>query len=184
MNPSEDPSALLPWYLNGTLREDERRDIEAWLLRSGGAEEQLTLWRAVQREVSAEPLPAVGGELGWRRLRAQLPRSGLRPWWLAAAAGVLMIVGLQSAILMRDAAQYRPLSEPRDTQQWVLHLRFAPYARMSDVSEWLSRQDAVIVSGPSALGLYTVAWPREAASSQADLLDRLRDDPLLQEAAP
>jgi hypothetical protein len=120
-------------------------------------------------------------ELAWRRLKAQLP-AGRAPWWQAAiAAGVLLVAGLQVSILNRDAEIHRPLGETPLTDQWRLTLRFQPSASLAGVEALLNRYDAQLVSGPSALGLYTIAVPRGDGSAD-EVLQKLRAEPLVSEA--
>ena len=44
-------SQLLPWYLNGTLDEEEAREVEAYLERSSEARAELDELRVLQRAV-------------------------------------------------------------------------------------------------------------------------------------
>ena len=54
----DEPAALLPWYLNGTLSDAERERVEAWLRAAPEREADLTLWRAVQADVRIAPICA------------------------------------------------------------------------------------------------------------------------------
>lgn len=178
----DDTGALLPWYLNGTLAEDELRAVEAWLRDTPGAEAELDLWRAVQREVRAEALPAHDGDLGWHRLRRQLPRTRTRsPAWSAAiAASLLLVAGLQTTLLLRGGdAVHRPLSDAPGARQLRVQLQFAAGATLADVGTLCERYGARIVDGPSALGLYTLELPPDAESERDALLARLRAEPLV-----
>jgi anti-sigma factor RsiW len=175
---------LLPWYLNGTLADAERERVENWLHAAPERGSELAMWRAVQADARhAPPVPAFD-ELGWRRLRAQLPGTRRMPWLqVAAAASVLLIAGLQTAILVREeAGVHRPLSETPRADQWQLQVRFAESATMAGIGALLERHDAQLVAGPSALGLYTLAVSkREPSSSPQALIDALQADPLVLE---
>ena len=180
----EEPAALLPWYLNGTLDATERERVEIWLRAAPEREAELAMWRAVQADArNALPAPAFD-ELGWRRLRAQLPAARSTPWLkLAVAASVLVIAGLQTAILVRDGAGvHRPLSETPLADHWQLRVRFVESATLAEIGAMLDRHDAQLVAGPSALGLYTIAIPKHAApSAPQTLIDAMQAEPLVLE---
>ena len=183
-----DPGTLLPWYLNGSLSPGERQEVESWLGASSEGQAELLLWRAVQLDTRARPQADGGTELGWRRLRTQLPKPKpetreprATAWRWAAAASVLMIIGLQSALLLRGTSEqvHRPLTTPAaSSDAWRLQLRFAESATLSELQALLARHDANIVDGPSALGIYTISVPREGRSVD-ELLAGLRAEPLV-----
>jgi anti-sigma factor RsiW len=180
-------NALIPWYLNGTLSETERAQVEAFLRDSPEADSELQMWRAVQLDARAQPMAQPGADFGWQRLRRDLKREqrhgSLQSWRVAAAASVLMIVGLQTAILMRQdsGARYEPLSGTLaiPANAWRVQARFAESAAMADINALLLRLDARVISGPSALGIYELALPREAAADAQALRARLAAEPLL-----
>jgi anti-sigma factor RsiW len=187
MTPERDDetAALLPWYLNGTLGEAERQRVEAWLRAVPGRDAELAMWHAVQLQMRNAPAAPEFDELAWRRLRSQLPGVRRTSWLkVAAAASVLLIAGLQTAILVRDdAGVHRPLSEAPLPDQWRLHVRFEESATLREIAALLDRHEAQFVSGPSALGLYTITVSRNAASAPQPLLDALRAEPLVTDVA-
>jgi hypothetical protein len=180
-------NALIPWYLNGTLAETERAQVEAWLRESPDAGSELQMWRAVQADARTQPLTQPGVDFGWQRLRRDLKREqrrgSLHTWRVAAAASVLMIVGLQTAILVRQDAgtRYEPLSGTLSipANAWRVQVRFAESAAVSDINALLLRLDARVISGPSALGIYELALPREAAADAQALRTKLAAESLL-----
>lgn len=78
---------LLPWYLNGTLEGAELAAVEALLLRSAEAREELEVLRrlaaAVREQEQAHEAPPF--ELGWARLQRSLQQearpASRRDWW-------------------------------------------------------------------------------------------------------
>lgn len=180
-------NALIPWYLNGTLSQIERAQMESWLRESPEAQSELQMWRAVQQDARAQPGEKPGADFGWQRLRRDLKREqGRGPqriWRLAAAASVLMVVGLQTALLIRQDSgpRYEPLSGtlaiPADA--WRVQVRFAESAAMAYINALLLRLEARVVRGPSALGIYELALPRAAAADAQTLRARLATEPLM-----
>lgn len=195
----DDLRALLPWYLNGTLAADERERVEALLERSAAAREELAglrqlapaLQQAEQQYSNAHNAP---DELGWARLQRSLqqePTAARRDWWkpsLAAAAA--LVVALQLGILMRPAPTDTDWQLQSGGPQQVLsggyrvQLRFVEHAQWQQVRGLLLEVDAVLVDGPSALGVVQVHVPadRRFADGQA-LLQWLQQQPVVQHAA-
>jgi len=180
-----DAGALIPWYLNGTLSQEARREVDAYLQR-GDAQSELELWRAVQRHVRLEPLAVPGTDLGWRRLHAQISPapSMARPaqhWRTAIAAGLLVVASLQTFILLRqdDSPFHRPLSGTATSTAYAVRMqvRFAPAATMAQINALLLRLDGQLTGGPSALGIYEVSFPRPTDTPK--LLLQLQREPLL-----
>jgi len=186
---SFDVGALIPWYLNGTLSDEERAQVEAFLRESPDAEPQLQMWRAVQLQVRSQSLADSGTELGWRRLRRELKDQRVAParaWRVAAAAGVLLLLGLQTAILLRQGGErYAPLSgtSTLPAESWRVQVRFEGSATMDEINALLLRLDAHVIGGPSALGIYELAVPRATAHGDVDeMRARLGSEPLVMQA--
>jgi anti-sigma factor RsiW len=195
----DDLRALLPWYLNGTLAADERVRVEALLQCSAAAREELAglrqlapaLKQAEQQRNQAQGAPT---ELGWARLQRSLqqePAAARRDWWkpsLAAAAA--LVVALQLGILMRPASTDTDWQLQSGGPQQVLsggyrvQLRFVEHAQWQQVRGLLLEVDAVLVDGPSALGIVQVFVPadRRFTDGQA-LLQWLQQQPVVQHAA-
>jgi hypothetical protein len=182
-----DSSALIPWYLNGTLSTEERREVESWLIATG-SDVELQMWRAVQQQVRTDITVEPGSELGWRRLRGQLGsvQEATRPEWkwrAALAAGILAIASFQTLILLRQEPVHRPLSgtTAASPDAWRVQVRFAERTTIGDINALLLRIDARIINGPSAIGIYEISIPRIAAPHVDDLLQELRREPLIEQ---
>jgi hypothetical protein len=68
----QDISALLPWYVNGTVGEDERQRVDAHLVLCAGCRDDLVreqfIYRGVTAETAVEYMPAAS----LKRLQARL----------------------------------------------------------------------------------------------------------------
>lgn len=180
--------ALLPFYVNGTLRGDERTGVEAALAadaRLRGEADALGRIRTAMRDLDTGPTP---GEFGLARLMRDIDRAApkvaapktasprrvvtLLPWGLAAAAAIALVaVGLGRFGPDQDAP-YRQASG--DAATATLTLAFQPEATQAAVSDLLLEYGLVIVDGPSAIGLYRVAPAdgRDLSALAAELRDR------------
>lgn len=94
--------ALLPAYLNESLPESRRRQVEAWLCRSPEARRELEAWRKVQETVLAQserrPSPAARAALlkrvGQPARRQPLGRRPAPAVWSGLAGALFTLVAL------------------------------------------------------------------------------------------
>lgn len=188
---------LLPWYLNGTLEGAELAAVEALLLRSAEAREELEVLRrlaaAVREQEQAHEAPPF--ELGWARLQRSLQQEARpaprRDWWkpgLAAAAA--LVVALQLGILMRPAQVDSDWQLQSGGSEQVLsggyrvQLRFVEHAQWQQIRALLLELDAVLVDGPSALGVVQVHVPADKRFRDGQaLLQWLQQQAVVQHAA-
>ncbi|SHE88650.1 hypothetical protein [Thermomonas hydrothermalis] len=145
--------------------------------------------------------PPLDQQAAWQRLKTQLPapRSPLarlldwRAWWPpvmafagGAACALLVVAFLPHSTLdtQAPAPAFQALSGPSNTTQRtdaaLVQVAFSQQARMADVNALLVRVGAVVVDGPSALGLFTLAVP---SGSAAAALAELQASPLVESAA-
>ncbi|MES2817530.1 MAG: hypothetical protein V4812_00900 [Pseudomonadota bacterium] len=192
---------LLPWYLNDSLAEPEREQVQALLARSAEARESLDALRrlaqavrAEEQTLNAEQAPPL--EMGWARLQRSLQQQAKAParrdWWkpsLAAAAALM--VALQMGILMRPAdteSDWRLQSGAGSQQQlsggYRLQLRFVDQAQWQQVRALLLELDGLLIDGPSVLGMVQVYIPTsQRFADGAALLGWLQQQPVVQHAA-
>lgn len=202
MNTETDDRALLellPWYLNGTLSGDELAAVEALLLRSAEAREELEVLRRLaaavgeqERVLNVEHAPPFA--LGWARLQRSLQQEAAPPrrdWWkpgLAAAAA--LVVALQLGILMRPASVDSDWQLQSGGQEQLLsggyrvQLRFVEHAQWQQIRALLLELDAVLVDGPSTLGVVQVHVPAAPRFGDGQaLLHWLQQQAVVQHAA-
>ena len=67
----EEIASLLPWYINDTLSEAERGEVEALLERSSQARNELNFLLQLSQQIKNEPADQAS-ELGWRRLQREI----------------------------------------------------------------------------------------------------------------
>ncbi|WP_240126658.1 hypothetical protein [Thermomonas alba] len=141
--------------------------------------------------------PPLNQDAAWRRLQTQLaparPSSRLaarlaewRTWWLptltfaggAACAALAMVLLAPVTLAPAPAPQaFTALSGPERPAPATgarLQVAFTADARMADINGLLLRLDASVVSGPSALGLYTLEVAPESAAQALQQLQASR----------
>ena len=172
MNGAAHPDELLPWYANRTLAGAERDAVEAHLRGCARCRAEIEFLGALRAQVKLSAAGQVADELGLRRLLREVRREAARPrrrFALAAAAALVIVV--QAGLIGWLANRERPLEPLGEGAPAgvVLQLRFEPAAPEARIRALLQAHDAVLIDGPSALGVYRVrlqgisAGEREAA---------------------
>jgi len=114
------------------------------------------------------------------RLQWSLTPKGVR---VALAAQLLLVIGLGAALwLQSDTPQRAQFDVAGRATAGDFSVAFAADATEADIRSLLIDSDASIVSGPSALGLYTLDIADEADQSAAR--SRLEESPLVRLLQP
>jgi hypothetical protein len=180
---------LLPFFVNGTLGDDDRLFVERWLLEHPGADVELRWTHSLQQRLQ-EDVVAVSSEVGLeralQRMRAErkqaAPAARLSPWqrardWLAslvpqpmrgpALAAALAVVALQGVVIgslmsERDAWDAIRSPKPSITAESgpYLKVNFKPDAREADIRLLLIGVQGSLAAGPGQLGDYYVRIPK------------------------
>lgn len=186
---------LLPWYVNGTIDDDDRLWMDQYLTAHPQAQAEVNWYQSLQQRMR-DSIPAVPATLGlaqtlarirgdqptWaERLRAFFGNFGLRPG-LALAGWALVIVQSGVIFSMRhgaqdDAAQIRALRATPVEEGPVLKVNFAPTTTESDLRHLLMQVQGDIVGGPGQLGDYYLRVPE---GTQARALTLLQAQPQVQ----
>ena len=195
--------ALLPWFVNGTLGEEEARRVEALLARSPQARAEVALWTAMQRSARDSHETEVPAELGWRRLRREIRRqagegdagheSAAPRWRRMLGTAAALVVCIQAVLLWQAYDRPGPgitlleggrtLEESPGTPAGLdLQVRFRDAAAWQEVALLLNSLDAQILHGPTALGLVTIRLAPGAAGAASvdERLGRLQQSPLVE----
>lgn len=160
---------LLPWYVNETLDDDERRQVEQHLVECTHCQREAAWLREIQEEFAARveqhdaspklqhlhrrmdrrrrPSPA---SFMWRRRERRLA-------WLAALQAAV-ILGLGIALLGQPRVPYRTLSAPA-SKGALLVVVFNAQTREAQMRNLVRESGARIVGGPTAQGAYVLRVP-------------------------
>lgn len=164
---------LLPWYVNGTLQESERRSVERHLREClpcrAALRDERRLATALQRDASDD----LSVERNFERLigRIQTPQSSPRatrafgtllgrvPSRVVAAAAVLVVV-LGGAVMWlsarRDDAVYSTATTTATDASRRIDIIFAAGVNGAEIRDVLESIHGTIVGGPTEIGRYTV----------------------------
>lgn len=173
MNPAKRTDVLLPSLTDAALLGDESA-VSDLLSRDPKVGAELTWMRELGCTLrEAEPSPP-SADYGFSRLAARIektraPRVSLlqrvaewiAPVWRPALIGACALVLVQSAVIglfvTQPDAVYRTLALDRNAgKKTLVQITFHPKAKAEEIRALLAKIDAEIVSGPGALGVYTV----------------------------
>lgn len=180
---------LLPFHALDALEGEDREFLHRWLAQHGDEHPELAselrwLQRSAEqaRELAAAPAAQAGLVELMTRIAAEAPAPQPRPaaaappWWqrlfaaprLAMAMAVLLVVqgAALVVLLQREPAEQEALSgapAAAAAGRVLLSVAFKPDAREADLRALLASVNAEVAAGPSALGLWQLTVPAEAA---------------------
>jgi len=202
---------LLPWYVNETLEEDERREVRAHLSNCLVCRRELAFLEQLDEAVVTSPDVDFTPQRAFASLMQRIDTSEApvaQRIWASLASGLHALRGahpvLRSALLVQTAMillgvflllqipepdrtpRFETLSEaatPVATEAGNARLRvvFAPDVAVSDVEALLLAGGAHIVDGPSKVGAFAIDVPADESSGW---LERLRTDDRVRFAEP
>lgn len=184
---------LMPWYVNGTIGEGDRRWVEQMVREHPDARSLLTfddclrkvdgdirvpaddglddLMRRVRADKAARA-QTEGEESWWARLLASL---GPRPAYGFAAALILVQGAVIASLLLRDTgveyAETRSAAPPSSAAAPMLQVTFKPDATERAMRLLLINLGGRMVDGPSQLGDYVIAVPAERIETARQALE-------------
>lgn len=189
---------LLPWYVNGSLGDEERAFVDTYLKEHPEARSELEWYRSLQNRVQ-ENTPAVPATIGLaramrliqgdrptmaERICAFFSNFGLRPSYAMAAVAVVAVQGGVILNLLGDARdnadEIRALHAVRVEEGPMLKVSFAPDAKESDIRMLVIQVHGELAGGPGQLGDYYLRVP---AGSEAAALARVQAATIVQAAA-
>lgn len=168
----ETASALLPWYVTGTLDDEERARVETHLKTCAQCQADLAAERRLHGLVAQADDETGTAEAGWAALR---PRLGARPgvtrrlgqqwrtsasWlrWAVAAQFAAIVIGgtflWQTQQKPAAPAVYRALGSAPESAAGNVVVVFRPDASERDLRQALRDSHARLVDGPTAADAY------------------------------
>ena len=159
-------------YVRGVAPPALSGRIEAMMAHDRALEAEIALMRGLKPALDGVDSSQPPGAFGWKRLEAAIgrdaaqrrpapsPRHGPALRIAAAVLGVAVLgqaAYIASLSTTADEAAYHTASDPAEAH--VLGVGFADGATVAEIGALLRSADARIIDGPSALGLYRVAFP-------------------------
>ncbi len=159
------PEKILPWYVNNTLTDEERRKVEEHLKECERCRSEVKYLKALRSQVKTTSAVTVYGKLGLKRLlrdikkEAQPSRRFAFPRWQPALAiAASLIIMLQSVILYNYWQQSEAITTLSGHVHGgvVLQVSFAPDANEAKIRKVLQSVEGSIIDGPGAIGIYRI----------------------------
>ena len=202
---------LIPWVVNGSASDEERRTVEQHLADCADCREEYEFQSRLRGAISRPPRPdgaaddaAASASLQrlWQRIDgeeqpapARLRRAGggsfARGLLLAVLIEAVGIAALSAALWTRDvprgaAPLYQTLSAPAEgTPRASIRAVLAPTLTLGELQALLGQAQLQIVAGPSEAGVYSLApLSQQAAPATQTALAQLRAHPGVRFAEP
>lgn len=184
--------ALLVFLANDTLEGEERRVVEEAVAADPTLQTELEALKRIRAEMQADDIGHSPGEFGLARLMRDIDKekpeqiaaatiNRPRVWQAVAAAAVALLV-VQSVWTLSSSTDDDTIRlAGEDASALTIKVAFSGDASEAALRALLLELDLTIVSGPSALGLYTLSAPDQAARDAA--IERLNSETALVESA-
>jgi len=188
--------AILPWYVNGTLKADEADMVDAHLAECADCRAELDHERALASGIANLPLDV---EQGWSDMKRRMARGAAIPaedrsaffqrkvslgWALAgpiaAAAAIVLMVGSDTLLSPSDSTFHALGSQVPQTSGNLVVL-FRPDTTVQQIQVMLTANEARVVDGPTAAGAYVLHVDQKARDQ---VLVRLRQSSRIVLAEP
>jgi Putative zinc-finger len=196
----QEVSLLIPWYVNGSIGEEERQRVDAHLRLCANCRDDLVqeqcVYRGMSAETAVEYMPTAslkrlqerldGVEAGDSVAAAEPPRTdylGRRPMpWQGLMAASVAVIAIALSVLAADrwmqfhARGSEPnyytvtTAAPRAADE-VIRAVFSPAITLNELQAILDEAQLRIISGPTEAGVYSLAAnSRRPVSSSLALL--------------
>lgn len=191
-DPHRQTQSLLPWYINGTLDENEVAMVRAHLTECAECQADLASERTIGDDIATMPIDV---EKDWAAMRARLtdrasgskpvipfvrqPRPFLRRripmgWALTAqAAAAILILGVGRLVTPAAGPAFHTLGSAEPVAPGNLLVIFRPDTTERDMRATLQGSGARLAGGPTASDAYVL---RVADAGRDAALVRLRSD--------
>ena len=173
------PDELLPWLVNDTLSESERREVDDHVQSCARCQKEVEFLHSMRAHAKETPVQAPG-EFGLHRLlkevkkdqkeikQLQSPQRTAR-WRTSVAVAASLIIFVQAGLLI-DAwflsKPMVPLSGPQE-HGIVLQVSFEPTATEADMRRSIETINGTFVGGPGQLGVYRIQLQIEPTNERA-----------------
>lgn len=196
---------LLPWFVNGTLTEEEHDLVERHLHECLPCHLELREQRRLSGLVRKQPIVHVSAEQGFDELMGHLESGARRqrPVFLAAVQALtgssrLVLAGTAFIALLgmvawlsfsspqtTPATDYVTLSDEPDSRALLLDIVFSEQVTEPQLQQIVGELGATIVDGPSEVGRYTVRMEAsETSDSGSAIIRRLSADERIRFVGP
>jgi hypothetical protein len=179
---------LLPWFVNGTLAEDERVAVERHVRNCLPCRVALQEQHQLGGLLKQQPTVPLSAEVGFERLLAEIdaarrPPGEARTQRLARFASVTalaasLVLAVWLVIVGGDARRDATFVTATDPSSGYvgLDIVFAPQVSEAELRALIQEIDGVITGGPSEIGRYRVRLPSQDAQGADEIVERLRND--------
>lgn len=179
--------SLLPFYVNGTLDNDETALVEQALANHPELQQEVLFLQNLREHVKQQEFDHSPGELGLKRLQKtiaaesrsqQKQPSSTNFWRLTTVAACLMLVVQTVIVNYESESPYTAAGGKTTTidQGQIISVTFTPNVTEQALRQFLLETDARIIDGPSALGIYHLSVPDKLTDTDIVAIFNTRPD--------
>jgi len=180
---------MLPWLLNGSLNESERKELESALSQSEKLRKEKALLLLLQQQVKQQEMPDVPLEFSWQKMKRQIAdernqlkkdsNNNEKKWrYIGIAASLLLVIQSSSLLVNWNQEElYVPLSSSSSnsrTNAALFTIQFVDEATALDIQQVLRQYHLNVISGPSSIGLYQISGPTDSINEAEKILAQLK----------
>lgn len=158
-------------YVKGRLPAADATALDAAAAADPRLAAEIALVRGIVKTCEADAGRAPSSELGWKRLSRAIDNESSKPsivpkqfsrWQVAAVAAIAVAVwsAVAGPLMSRNAEpdEGYVMASERPAYPYSAQATFIPTVQESAIRDALRSVDAEIVEGPSALGVYVLAF--------------------------
>ena len=162
------PDELLPWLVNHTLSESERREVEDHVQSCTRCQKEVAFLQSMRAHAKEIPSQSPG-EFGLNRFLKEVKKDKIEVeqlqtlqrtvrWRTSVAIAASLIIFVQAGLLIDTwflSKPMVPLSGPQE-QGIVLQVTFTPTATESEIRQSVGAVNGTFIGGPGQLGVYRI----------------------------
>ena len=192
----EEAELLLPFYVNGSLNEDETEQVKLTLTVSERLQKEVIFLQSLQYQVQQNKYEKPSSELAFKRLQQEINKekaialkqqqaslSSSKYRWQVATVAACLLLAVQAVNDIDKTVDYNAASGSDKTsyQGKTIDVTFSPNVTELQIRELLISQRILIIGGPSALGIYKLAITNNQEATiqklkeHKDLIDSIQE---------
>ncbi len=195
---------LLPFYVNGTLSEQELDLVEKRIKQNPDFQSEVLYLTRLRDNIHSEAMENSPGEIGLKRLQKEIAEYSVTDhsdrvteknpvndnrrnlWWkpvaLCASIALAALLSFNVVTYFSQDQGYKAAGSQSGIETPVLQVIFRAEASEGEIRKTLREFNITIIDGPSALGLYRIRLIENVTDQQlADILVALKSQSFIED---
>jgi uncharacterized membrane protein affecting hemolysin expression len=174
------PTEFLPWFVNGTLRLEDREAIDQHVAKCTLCLDEIQFLQKLEQQIKLDASDNTPGRLGYKRLARQIKQENTQQkkspsraskWWQSAMVIAVLIIVLQTSLLLQSPVIDDFLVSLGAVEN-TIQVKFSKNATELKIRQALNAIRGRIVDGPGALGIYRIELELEAGQTESEQVEK------------